>query len=218
MAFKGFYDENAITEDMLFDMKGAAIIKDYKGDAFFLWMMAYNLTCIARGEGIPSLLSTLAREAREEQEEGIEESEDEDSEALDLLGIVTKRIMFEVVDLIPNAEAEEMRKSAPIQPVVPEKTSTKTSSASAQPKPETKMSIWKAAYDAVGLERVRRNQIRPPPTTMRRRRRIKPIVTEDLSNAENAEDTEAGPSSASNRDPDNPPAPANDDGDDVEME
>ncbi|KAF9364069.1 hypothetical protein BGX34_002618 [Mortierella sp. NVP85] len=174
MTFKGFYDENAITEDLLFDMK--------------------------------------AREAREEQEEGIEESEDENAEALDLHSTVTKRIMFEVVDLIPNAEAEEMRKAATLASslVAAEKATAKTSSAQ-HPKPETKMSIWKAAYDAVGLERIRRNQTKPPATTTKKRGR-KPRITGDSSNAE------AGPSSASNMDPDNPSVSANDADDDVEME
>ncbi|KAK3827760.1 MAG: hypothetical protein J3Q66DRAFT_394090 [Benniella sp.] len=172
MTFKGFYDENAITEDLLFDMK--------------------------------------AREAREEQEEGIEEDEDEDADALDLHGTVTKRIMFEVVDLIPNAEAEELRRAAAASStLVAEKAPVKASSTQ-QGKPETKMSIWKAAYDAVGLERIRRNQTRPPAATTKRRGR-KPKAAGNSSTAV------AGPSSAPNMDPDNPSASANDDGD-VEME
>jgi hypothetical protein len=119
--------------------------------------------------------------------------------------------MFEVVDLIPNAEAEELRRSAAAaSSLIAEKNPAKASSTQ-QGKPETKMSIWKAAYDAVGLERIRRNQTRPPAMTGRKRGR-KPRAMGGSSNAE------AGPSSASNMDPDNPSTSANDDGDDVEME
>jgi hypothetical protein len=44
MTFKGFYDENAITEDLLFDMKGRTIIKDYKkGVTFFFFLQLLDL-------------------------------------------------------------------------------------------------------------------------------------------------------------------------------
>ncbi|KAF9963696.1 hypothetical protein BGZ65_000711 [Modicella reniformis] len=112
LTFKGFFDENAITEDMLFDMK--------------------------------------EREAREEQEEEIDESEDENADALDLLGIVTKRIIFESVDLVSFESDNQMLTPLPIGDKAPALlANTKFS----KEKREPKMTIWKAAYDAVGLRR-----------------------------------------------------------------
>ncbi|KAG0348710.1 hypothetical protein BG004_004424 [Podila humilis] len=69
--FKGFYDENAITEDIIFDMK------------------AYNA----------------------EPEEGVEDSDDESPGTLDLVSIVTKRVIFEPVELLPAPEQASVSQS-----------------------------------------------------------------------------------------------------------
>ncbi|GJJ79022.1 hypothetical protein EMPS_11381 [Entomortierella parvispora] len=74
--FRGFYDENAFTEDMLFDMT-ARKLPTTEGDA--------------------------EKTGEELEEDDIEEVY---SEGLDLVGIVTKRVIFEPVDLLPRLENE----------------------------------------------------------------------------------------------------------------
>ncbi|KAF9187868.1 hypothetical protein BGZ50_001724 [Haplosporangium sp. Z 11] len=95
--FKGFYDENAITEDLLFDMT-----------------------------------------AREEAEEGLDDSDDETTESLDLIAIVTKRIIFEPIELFPKTSSYE-----------PELT---TEVLNEDITKGTKKSIWQVAREATGEE------------------------------------------------------------------
>jgi hypothetical protein len=142
----------------------------------------------------------------------MEESDEESSEALDLFTIATKRIIFEAVDLIPKAELQEERRSGilPIPTLDRESAKGSSSTQTTQPlpaKPETKMSIWKAAYDAVGLERVRRSQ----PGRSKPQPRGKRVIKRK---------SKAGTSSSA-PDPDNSPAPEppeGGNGGDIEME
>ncbi|KAF8928065.1 hypothetical protein BGZ58_009921 [Dissophora ornata] len=125
-AFKGFYDENAITEDLLFDMK-----------------------------------------VSQHQEENMEDSDDENnSDALDLIAIVTKRLIFEPVDLLPVIEtnplldATQEGNNEDMEEENPEEiTSTEEPPASTSSRKEPRVSIWRAAFDAVGLERKKRNKV-----------------------------------------------------------
>ncbi|KAG0024438.1 hypothetical protein BGZ81_007710 [Podila clonocystis] len=64
--FKGFYDENAITEDIIFDMK------------------AYN------------------------DDDEVEDSDDESPGTLDLVAVVTKRLIFEQVEVLPAPNDEHV--------------------------------------------------------------------------------------------------------------
>ncbi|KAI1321189.1 hypothetical protein EDD11_007755 [Mortierella claussenii] len=130
--YKGFFDENAITEDLLFEMK-----------------------------------------AHEEPEEGMNDSDDEGiTESLDLIDIVTKRIVFEPVELLPldTSEFSEAPWLAESEPERESEDSTKR-------KNEPKKSIWKAAYDAIGIERKHINVNRAPRPGQRPRRGRPPLKT-----------------------------------------
>ncbi|KAG0367259.1 hypothetical protein BC939DRAFT_462184 [Gamsiella multidivaricata] len=128
-AFKGFYDENAITEDLLFKMKG-----------------------------------------HEEHEEGMDESDDENSGAMDLMTIATKRIMFESVDIVPITPEEDKAKEAQDKGKGPANAENQGDEAPVlEPRKEVKMTIWRAAYDAVGLDR-RKKKKQPPAASYRGKR------------------------------------------------
>ncbi|KAG0321017.1 hypothetical protein BGZ99_004165 [Dissophora globulifera] len=119
--FKGFYDENAATEDMIFNM----------------------------------------REHREHDEDGDESDDENNSDALELIAIVTKRVVFEAVDIL--AIQENTVKSTPDQQNADTEDGVDLSadpvaesSTTSARKKEPAVSVWKAAYEAVGLERKRR--------------------------------------------------------------
>ncbi|KAG0209644.1 hypothetical protein BGX28_010160 [Mortierella sp. GBA30] len=100
--FKGFYDENAITEDLLFNMKVHDNIK-----------------------------------------EGLDDNDDENTDELDLIGVVTKRIIFEQVELMPMSRTEpESEPESTIANTVP------------QPKPSKykTLSVHKAARESLGVK------------------------------------------------------------------
>ncbi|KAF9437854.1 hypothetical protein BGZ76_010870 [Entomortierella beljakovae] len=112
--FKGFFEENAITEDLIFEMK-----------------------------------------AREEIEETMDDSDEENNpDSLDLVSIVTKRVLFEPVELFPKTQFEsmpDMTAKPNISAEVTAEMAAENSSAS-RSRRNAKISIWKAAYDAVGIK------------------------------------------------------------------
>ncbi|KAF9197999.1 hypothetical protein BGZ49_001330 [Haplosporangium sp. Z 27] len=123
-SFKGFWDENAITEDLIFEM-----------------------------------------EARDEAEEGVDDSDEENNtDTLNLTAIVTKRIIFEPIELVPIPNHEEPRKDKGKSIAQSISSTSKTTDREETPTSptrhkDTKMSIWKAAYDAVGIQQKKRKKV-----------------------------------------------------------
>ncbi|KAK3847742.1 MAG: hypothetical protein J3R72DRAFT_470495 [Linnemannia gamsii] len=113
--FKGCFEDNAFTEDLIFNMK-----------------------------------------VREDVEEGMEDNEEDNTDALDLLGITTKHIVFDPVELVRNdpmsmpAESERLAS----QPTEDGTEQEQESVASLDPKDYSRsssQSIWKAARQAAGM-------------------------------------------------------------------
>ncbi|KAG0250618.1 hypothetical protein BG011_008202 [Mortierella polycephala] len=126
--FKGFYDENAITEDLLFDMT-----------------------------------------AREEAEEGLDDSDDEAAESLDLIAIVTKRVIFEPIELFPKTSNHE-----------PEPTSEVLNEDITK---GTKKSIWQVAREAT--EKESSSRYHEPATAAETTRDNDNVMGDSSSNNEN---------------------------------
>ncbi|KAF9358593.1 hypothetical protein BGX26_001357 [Mortierella sp. AD094] len=134
-AYKGFWEENAITEDLIFEMK-----------------------------------------AREETEEGMDDSDDENNpDSLDLTAIVTKRVIFEPVELVPlpvpgDKSQEKAKATNPAVQV------DSTAVDNLTGKKDAKMSIWKAAYDAIGIQQTHRRRRKPKAAVPGKRKRS-PVAT-----------------------------------------
>ncbi|KAF9932738.1 hypothetical protein FBU30_007388 [Linnemannia zychae] len=106
--FKGCLEENAFTEDLVFNMK-----------------------------------------VNEDMDEGVEDNEEDNTDALDLVAIATKRVIFDPVELVlkdkntdvelqqPNSAMDPEPLSEPIDPKTHQGGSTQ--------------SIWKAARQAAGM-------------------------------------------------------------------
>ncbi|KAF9172669.1 hypothetical protein BGX21_007871 [Mortierella sp. AD011] len=135
-AYKGFWDENAITEDLVFEMK-----------------------------------------AREETEEGMDDSDDENNpDSLDLTAIVTKRVIFEPVELVPiPTPGEKPQEKANITTNLAVQADSQAID-NTTGKKDTKMSIWKAAYDAVGIQQTYRRR-RKPKSAVAGKRKRSPIAS-----------------------------------------
>ncbi|KAF9899567.1 hypothetical protein EC991_008620 [Linnemannia zychae] len=111
----GCFEDNAFTEDLIFNMK-----------------------------------------VREEEEEGMEDSEENNTDALNLLAITTKRVIFDPVELVRNDLL-----SIPLDTIEPTEDGTEQqqqgqyeSGASLDPKDYSRassQSIWKAARQAAGM-------------------------------------------------------------------
>ncbi|KAF9550873.1 hypothetical protein EC957_011420 [Mortierella hygrophila] len=114
--FKGCLEENAFTEDLIFNMK-----------------------------------------VREDVEEGMEDNEENNTDALELLAITTKHVIFDPVELVRNELMEPVDIDVHVEDTQPQqldeaasKTLTRGSS----------QSIWKAARQAAGMSTVaRRNRV-----------------------------------------------------------
>ncbi|KAG0281512.1 hypothetical protein BGZ95_002754 [Linnemannia exigua] len=145
--FKGCFEDNAFTEDLIFNMK-----------------------------------------VREDVEEGMEDNEEDNTDALDLLGIATKHIIFDPVELVRD---DPMSKSARLaylghQPTGDGTEQQQEDVAPLDPKDyprSSSQSIWKAARQAAGMA-----------VTSKRNRSV--VTTSRANKSSNARGTESGHQSA----------------------
>ncbi|KAF9151375.1 hypothetical protein BG015_006763 [Linnemannia schmuckeri] len=114
--FKGCFEENAFTEDLIFNMK-----------------------------------------VREDVEEGMEDSEEDNTDALDLLTITTKRVIFDPVELVRNERMASVDIDVLVENNQPQQLDEAASKALAR---GSSQSIWKAARQAAGMSTVtKRNRV-----------------------------------------------------------
>ncbi|KAF9111663.1 hypothetical protein BGX27_004604 [Mortierella sp. AM989] len=146
-AFKGFWEENAVTEDLLFEMK-----------------------------------------AREDMEDD-DSDEENNSDSLDLKAIVTKRIIFEPIELVPIPHHDDRAQKSKSKPAAEVEGEDGTSGRTR----DIKVSIWKAAYDAIGIEQRYRRGTNPRSHIRKKGKKKTPTAT----TKETGESSQAGASTAS---------------------
>ncbi|KAF9133750.1 hypothetical protein BGX30_012179 [Mortierella sp. GBA39] len=114
--FKGCLEENAFTEDLIFNMK-----------------------------------------VREDVEEGMEDTEENNTDALELLAITTKHVIFDPVELVRNELMAPVDIDVHVENTQPQQLDEAASKTLAR---GSSQSIWKAARQAAGMSTVaRRNRV-----------------------------------------------------------
>ncbi|KAF9323884.1 hypothetical protein BGZ91_003289 [Linnemannia elongata] len=114
--FKGCFEENAFTEDLIFNMK-----------------------------------------VREDLEENMEDNEEDNTDALELLAITTKHVIFDPVELVRNERMAPVDIDVPVENNQPQQLDETDSQAMAR---GSSQSIWKAARQAAGMSTVsKRNRV-----------------------------------------------------------
>ncbi|KAG0317611.1 hypothetical protein BGZ97_005126 [Linnemannia gamsii] len=118
--FKGCIEENAFTEDLIFNMK-----------------------------------------VREDIEEGVEDNEEDNMDALDLLTIATKRVIFDPVELVRNESMAPVEIDVNVESNQPSGHDQQQNDADFKALMRgTSQSIWKAARQAAGMSTVaKRNRV-----------------------------------------------------------